>query len=223
MTGVDLIRRKHQLKTFGLTTPLVTKADGGKFGKTESGAIWLSPEHTSPYAFYQFWLNAADADIPKYLKLFTLLPHEELARLTAEHEQNPRARTAHHALAAHVTKLVHRTDAREQTQAATAALFSGDVSGLTKSALDEVFQNAPSVTLAKARIEGAGLPLVELLVEAAVVKSKREARELLTSNAIAVSARKADPDTAITAEWLLHGEVALIRRGKKSWHVVRFQ
>jgi tyrosyl-tRNA synthetase len=222
VAGVDLIRRKKQVEAFGLTVPLVTKADGGKFGKTESGAVWLSPEYTSPYAFYQFWLNTADADVPKYLKTFTLLPLAEIERLTAEHAQNPGARVAHRALAAHVTELVHGAAAREHAQAATAALFSGDVCGLSKSALEEVFQHAPSVTLAKSRIEGAGLPLVELLVEAAVVKSKREARELLASNAIAVSARKAEPETAITADWLLHGEVALIRRGRKTWHVVRF-
>jgi tyrosyl-tRNA synthetase len=201
----------------------VTKADGGKFGKTESGAVWLSPEYTSPYAFYQFWLNASDADVPKYLNIFTLLPHSEIANLLREHETNPGARTAHRALASHVTELVHGVAAREQAQAATAALFSGDVAALSKSALEEVFHNAPSVTLAKSRLEGVGLPLVELLVEAAVVKSKREARELLSSNAIAVSARKAEPDSAITADWLLHGEIALIRRGKKAWHVVRFR
>ncbi|HEY4157019.1 MAG TPA: tyrosine--tRNA ligase [Polyangiaceae bacterium] len=223
VAGVDLIRRKRQAEAFGLTAPLVTKADGGKFGKTESGAVWLSPAYTSPYAFYQFWLNASDADVPKYLNIFTLLPPPEIANLLREHEANPGARTAHRALASHVTELVHGIAAREQAQAATAALFSGDVAGLSKSALEEVFHNAPSVTLAKSRLEGAGLPLVELLVEAAVVKSKREARELLSSSAIAVSARKAEPDSAITTDWLLHGEIALIRRGKKAWHVVRFR
>ncbi|MES1173418.1 MAG: tyrosine--tRNA ligase [Myxococcales bacterium] len=219
--GIDLIRRKHQAEAFGLTAPLVTKADGTKFGKTEAGAIWLHESRTSAYAFYQFWLNSADSDVLKYLKIFTFLPHDEIERLSAEHAANPGARAAHKALAEHVTELLHGAEGLAHAKNATQALFSGDVGSLPKATLEEVFQSAPSVTLDKSKLEGDGLPAVDFLVEAGVAKSKREARELLTGNAIAISGRKADADTRVTQDWLLFGEIALVRRGKKSWSVVR--
>ena len=221
--GIDLIRRKHQAEAFGLTAPLVTKADGTKFGKTESGAIWLHESRTSAYAFYQFWLNTADADIVKYLKIFTFLPHSEIVRLEAEHTANPGARAAHRALAEHVTELLHGAEGLAQARAATQALFSGDVTSLSRQTLEELFQTTPSVTLAKSKLEGEGIPAVDFLVEAGVVKSKREAREFLSSGAILISSRKADAETRVTSEWLLFGEIALVRRGKKNWHVARFE
>jgi tyrosyl-tRNA synthetase len=221
--GIDLIRRKHQAEAFGLTAPLVTKSDGSKFGKTESGAIWLSEARTSPYAFYQFWLNTPDADVLKYLKIFSFLAHEEIERLSAEHQSNPGARAAHRALAEHLTELLHGASGLAHARNASQALFSGDVSSLPRATLEELFQSAPSVKLAKSRLEGEGIPVVDFLVEAAVVKSKREARELLSTNAVMISSRKADADTRVTPEWLLFGEIALVRRGKKTWHVVRFE
>ncbi len=221
--GIDLIRRKHHAEAFGLTAPLVTKADGTKFGKTETGAIWLSEDRTSPYAFYQFWLNSPDADVLKYLKIFSFLPHEEILRLSAEHGQNPGARSAHRALAEHMTELLHGATGLAHARSASQALFSGDVGSLPRATLEELFQNAPSIKLPKARLDGEGVSAIDFLVEAGVVKSKREARELLSSNAIMISARKADAETRITAEWLLFGEIALIRRGKKTWHVARFE
>jgi tyrosyl-tRNA synthetase len=221
--GIDLIRRKHQAEAFGLTAPLVTKADGGKFGKTESGAIWLSETRTSPYAFYQFWLNTPDADVVKYLKIFSFLGHEELTRLAAEHDANPGARAAHRALAEHMTALLHGESGLAHAKNASQALFSGDVGSLPRATLEELFQSAPSVTLPKARLEGEGAAAIDFLVEAGVVKSKREARELLSTSAIMISARKADAETRVTSEWLLFGEIALIRRGKKTWHVARFE
>ncbi|HEY3665788.1 MAG TPA: tyrosine--tRNA ligase, partial [Polyangiaceae bacterium] len=221
--GIDLIRRKHHAEAFGLTAPLITKADGTKFGKTESGAIWLSEDRTSPYAFYQFWLNSPDADVLKYLKIFSFLPHEEIVRLGAEHEANPGARTAHRALAEHMTELLHGADGLSHARAASQALFSGDVASLPRATLEELFQSAPSVKLAKSRLDGEGLPAIDFLVDAAVVKSKREARELLSANAIMISARKADAETRITSDWLMFGEIALIRRGKKTWRVARFE
>jgi len=223
VSGIDLIRRKHQAEAFGLTAPLVTKADGGKFGKTETGAIWLDRTRTSAYAFYQFWLNTADADVIKFLKIYTFLDHAEILRLTSEHEANPGARAAHRALAEHVTELVHGAEGLARARAATQALFSGDVASLPRATLEELFESAPAVTLPKARLEGEGIPAVDFLVEAGVVKSKREAREFLSTNAISISARKADAETRVTTDWLLFGEIALIRRGKKNWHVARFE
>ncbi|HYQ00483.1 MAG TPA: tyrosine--tRNA ligase [Polyangiaceae bacterium] len=223
VSGIDLIRRKHQAEAFGLTAPLVTKSDGGKFGKTETGAIWLDQTRTSAYAFYQFWLNTADADVLKFLRIYSFLDHAEILRLTAEHEANPGARAAHRALANHVTELVHGSDGLARARTATQALFSGDVASLPRETLEELFQSAPTVTLPKARLEGEGVPAADFLVEAGVVKSKREAREFLSNNSITISARKADLETRVTADWLLFGEIALVRRGKKNWHVARFE
>ncbi|HEX6272624.1 MAG TPA: tyrosine--tRNA ligase [Polyangiaceae bacterium] len=223
VAGVDLVRRTERAETFGLTHPLVTKSDGTKFGKTESGAVWLAPDRTSPYAFYQFWLNTADADVGKYLAFYTFLPPEEIQKLVAEHAANPGARAAQRALAASVTKLVHGDDALAQAEAAAGALFSGKVTGLSKSMLDEVFASAPASLLAKSRLAGDGAGLVELLVEAAVVKSKREAREFLEQGAILLNGERAAADARLTSAALLYGEIALVRRGKKSWHVLRFQ
>jgi tyrosyl-tRNA synthetase len=222
VAGVDLIRRTQQREAFGLTTPLVTKADGGKFGKTESGAIWLAAERTSPYAFYQFWVNAADADVPKFLRTFTFFPHEEILRLEAEHRENPGARAAHRALAQHMTELLHGVEGLAQAQKATEALFSGNVAELSQAVIADLFGSAPSVALAKEKLVGDGYPAVELLVDGGVVKSKREAREFLGNGAILINGRTPGPDDRLTAEWLLHGEVLLIRRGRKIWHVARF-
>jgi tyrosyl-tRNA synthetase len=222
VAGVDLIRRTQQKVAFGLTTPLITKADGGKFGKTESGAIWLSPERTSPYAFYQFWVNAEDADVPKFLRTFTFLSHEQILRLEAEHRENPGARSAHRALAQHMTELVHGAEGLIQAQNASEALFSGKVSELSHASIAELFGSAPVSSLPKARLEGEGYAAIELLVDSAVVKSKREAREFLGNGAILLNGRVATPDTRVSTDWLLHGEVLLIRRGKKTWHLARF-
>ncbi|HEV8247377.1 MAG TPA: tyrosine--tRNA ligase [Polyangiaceae bacterium] len=221
VAGVDFIRRTQQAEAFALTAPLITKADGTKFGKTEKGAVWLTPERTSPYAFYQFWLNTADAEIPKYLKTFTLFEHARIEELIAEHERDPGARVAHKALAAHVTELLHGKDGLERAEAATGALFSGDVAGLARDTLEELFGSAPSASIPKARLSGEGLDVVDLLVEGQVVKSKREAREFLANGAILINGEKATPELRLKPEHLLHGEILLIRRGKKNWHVVR--
>ncbi|MEO6602386.1 MAG: tyrosine--tRNA ligase, partial [Polyangiaceae bacterium] len=144
-------------------------------------------------------------------------------RLSAEHDANPGARVAHRALAEQVTELLHGAEGLAHARSATQALFSGDVATLPRETLEELFQSAPSVTMSKAKLEGEGLPAIDFLVEAGVVKSKREAREFLSTNAIMISARKADAATRVTTDWLLFGDIALIRRGKKTWHVARFE
>jgi tyrosyl-tRNA synthetase len=222
VAGVDLIRRTQQREAFGLTTPLVTKADGGMFGKTEGGAIWLAAERTSPYAFYQFWINAADADVPKFLRTFTFFSHEEIQRLEAEHAQNPGARVAHKALAQHMTELLHGAEGLAQAQQATEALFSGNVAELSQSSITDLFGSAPTASLSKEKLGGGGYPAADLLVDAGVVKSKREAREFLGNGAILMNGRTPGAEERIEPTWLLHGEVLLIRRGKKIWHVARF-
>jgi tyrosyl-tRNA synthetase len=223
VAGLDLIRRIDRAEAFGLTHPLVTKADGTKFGKTESGSVWLSPDRTSPYAFYQFWLNTADADVEKYLCFYTFLPVAEIRAAVAEHAANPGARNAQRLLAQSLTRLVHGEDALAQAEAATQALFSGEVAGLTKPVLDEVFASTESSELPKTRLAGDGAPLVDVLVDAKVAKSKREAREFLENGAISLNGERASLDARLTQASLLHGEVVLVRRGRKVWHVLRFR
>lgn len=207
---------------FGLTWPLVTKSDGGKFGKTETGAIWLTKERTSPYAYFQFWLNAADGDVVRFLKTFTFLPQAEIAALEEKVKNSPGEREAQRTLAREATKIVHGESEMQQAEAAAKALFSGDIAGLSPSLLDEVFASAPSVTLAKTRLEGEGVALLDLLVEINAVASKREAKEFLGNGSVSINGQKASPDHKLKTTDLLHGRVIAIRRGKKNWHVTRW-
>jgi tyrosyl-tRNA synthetase len=215
----EKLRTKH---CFGLTNPLVTKADGGKFGKTESGAIWLTAERTSPYAYYQFWLNAADADVIKFLKLFTLLSREEVLALEAAHAANPGAREAHRALAHHATALLHGEHEAANAANAATALFSGEVAALPKALLQEVLAEVPSSDHARASLDAEGVALVELLVETGLAKSKRESREFLANGSVSVNGRKVGPDDRLTGADLLHAELIALRRGKKAWHLTRW-
>ena len=198
----------------------MTKADGGKFGKTETGAVWLTADRTSPYAFFQFWLNAADADVENFLKFFTLLPAERVDELVAIHEAEPHRREAHRVLAQEATALVHGADAAAQAEAAGKALFSGDVAGLDLATLEEVFAEVPSSTMSADQIAAAPA-LLDVLVETGLAKSKRESREFLQNGAVSINGNKAPADGALATDQLLHGSVILIRRGKKAWHVVR--
>lgn len=222
VAGVDLIRRTQQRESFGLTVPLITKADGTKFGKTETGNLWLTPERTSPYSFFQFWVNAADADVSKYLRTFTFFSHDEILQLESEHQTNPGGRVAHRALAKHMTELVHGAEGLAHAQSATDALFSGNVAELSPATIADLFGSAPASTLAKGKLADPGYPVVDLLVDGGVVKSKREAREFLGNSAILINGRTPAAEGNVDSSWLLHDEVLLIRRGKKVWHVVRF-
>ena len=230
VAGADLIRRVHAAATdgheaphcFGLTCPLVTKADGGKFGKTESGAIWLTRERTSPYAMYQFWLNVADEDVVKFLKLFTLLSREEIESLAATHAERPGAREAHRALAHHATALLHGEDEALAAANAAKALFSGAVAELPKELLEEVLAEVPSSEHAKSKLEGEGAAVLDLLLATGLAKSKREAREFLTNGSVSVNGHKVGLEDRLTAANLLHGEMIALRRGKKAWHVTRW-
>ncbi len=221
VAGIDLARRTDQVELFGLTAPLVTKADGGKFGKTEQGAVWLTPERTSPYAYYQFWLNAADDDVAKFIKVYTLLPRPEIEQILSEHEQDRGRRVAQKALAEWATRFMHGEEGLQNALKATQALFSGDVSGLDAASLKEAFANAPSTEHQLSSL-ATGLDLVELLPQTTLAKSKREAREFLTNGAISLNGEKVTADTRLTKAQLLHGELALLRRGRKNWHVTRW-
>ncbi len=211
-----------EYEAYGLTCPLVTKADGGKFGKTETGAIWLTRERTSPYAMYQFWLNVADEDVVKFLKLFTLLGREEIEALATTHAEKPGAREAHRALAHHATALLHGEDEAVAAANAAKALFSGAVAELPKELLEEVLAEVPSSEHARSGLEGEGAAVLDLLLDTKLAKSKREAREFLTNGSVSVNGRKVGLDDRLTTTDLLHGEMIALRRGKKAWHVTRW-
>ena len=229
VAGTDLIRRMAGgdgpaagAPAFGLTWPLVTKADGTKFGKTESGAIWLTPERTSPFAYMQFWLNAADADVGRFLRTFTFVPRAEVERLEHETRTNPGAREAQRVLAREATAIVHGRDAMERAEAAGKALFSGEVAGLPEATFLEVLSAAPSSDRARAELDGAGANLLDLLVATGLAGSKREAKEFVQAGSVSINGKKASADTNVTAADLLHGRYTALRRGKKLWHLIRW-
>lgn len=218
VAGVDLTRRLHQREVFGLTAPLLTKSDGGKFGKTESGAIWLTADYTTPYAFYQFWMNAADDDIARFTRVFSFFPLPEIERRLQEHAANPGARVAQRLLAEELTQMLHGESGLSDARAASEALFSGNVRELSAQLLDDAFAGAPRTELPREALTA--LPLLDLLVTTGVCKSKREARQFLDSGAVSLNGVRASADRLLSPSDLLHGKLLLVRRGKKTWHVV---
>jgi tyrosyl-tRNA synthetase len=235
VSGVDIIRRLEGLtadggpRAFGLTAPLLTRADGGKFGKSEKGAIWLSHHRpsgepgTSPYAYYQFWLNAADADVRRYLLTFTDIPVPEIEELCLRHASAPHEREAQRRLAREATTLLHGAEAMAQAEAAARSLFEGNVRELDEATLEEVFALAPATEHPLAELTGDGALLVDVLARTSLAKSKSDARKHLEAGAISVNGERVDGiGTRLTAQNLLHGKVALLRRGKKAWHVTRW-
>lgn len=217
--GLELIRKSEEdAKAFGLTVPLVTKADGTKFGKTEGGAIWLDPEKTSPYEFYQFWINTDDRDVIKYLKYFTFLSHEEINELAASAKEAPEKREAQKALAAAMTTLVHGEEALEQAIRISQALFSGSISELTAEEIKQGFKDVPSYTHT-----GKNIGLIDLLVESKISPSKRQAREDISNGAIYLNGeREQDLQKTVGAEDRIEGQFTVIRRGKKKYTLIQY-
>lgn len=232
VSGADLIRREgaaHAQGTtasapeaFAITTPLVTKADGTKFGKTESGAVWLTAERTSPYAYYQFWLNAADADAERFLKVFTLLSVEQIAATMAEQAANPGARPAQRLLAREATDLLHGKPERDKAEVAAAALFSGDIAALDEKTLGDVFAAVPNSEHSRIGLMREGVAAIDLLVDAKICKSKSEARQALSDGSISANGKKVAIDARFTVADLLHDKTIAIRRGKKNWYVTKW-
>lgn len=220
-TGAELIRRKLSGEVFALTCPLITKADGGKFGKTESGNVWLDPRYTSPYKFYQFWLNVSDADAEKYLKIFTFLSKDEIEELVREHNENPGARPLQKRLAKEVTTMVHSEKDYEAAVEASQILF-GNNTGEALKALDEqtlldIFDGVPRFAVSKAELE-AGIPVLDLLaVKATVFPSKGEARKMIQGGGVSINKEKlTDPAATIDTTALLGGKYLHIQKGKKN-------
>ncbi|WP_169165758.1 tyrosine--tRNA ligase [Cellulomonas taurus] len=212
LSGVELIRKSEQTTVHAMTTPLITKADGTKFGKSEGGAIWLDPEMMSPYAFYQFWLNVDDAEVVGFLKVFTFRTQEEIAELERLTTERPAAREAQRALAYDVCSLVHGTDATDKVIAASRALFGGgDLSELDAATLGAATAELPT---AEVRV---GDPIVDVLAATGIVPSKGAARRAIAEGGAYVNNRKVTDDAAtVSADDLLHGRWVLVRRGKRT-------
>lgn len=223
VSGVDLIRRIHGAPAFAVTTPLITKADGTKFGKSESGAVWLTADRTSPYAFHQFWLNADDADVIRFLKVFTFRTRDEIEQLESELATNPSGRVAQRTLADDVTSWLHGDDARRRAEAAGRALFTGAVRDLDAPTIAEVFADVPSSDHDAGALDGEGADLVEVLVTTGLATSKRQAREFLDAGSVLVNGDRAGGERRLHRDDLLHGTTVLLRRGKKLWHVSRWR
>lgn len=221
-TGTELIRRKSSGQAFALTCPLITKADGGKFGKTESGNIWLDPERTSPYAFYQFWLNTSDEDAEKYVKIFTLLSKEEIAEITVAHNEAPHQRLLQRTLAESITKLVHSEEALQSAIDASQILFGKGTTETLKK-LDEstflsVFEGVPQSEITK---EDLLLPPLDLLADkAGIFTSKGEARRMIKENAISVNGNKIKDNYDFSTAELLNGKYILVQKGKKKYFIL---
>ncbi len=215
--GTELIRRADGGRAFGLTVPLVTNADGSKFGKTEQGTIWLSPERTSPYEFYQFWIGSDDRSVVSYLKTFTFLSHDEIRDLEKAVEENPGQREAQRKLAELVTELVHGKDAAQKAERISRALFYGELTNLLEDEIEQAFHDVPTHTM-----ESAESPLIDLLVDASVASSKRQARQDITSGAIYLNGERCtDLEHTVRKADGLHGRYIVIRRGKSKYTLVQ--
>jgi tyrosyl-tRNA synthetase len=218
-SGLDLIRKKEgpEAKAFGLTIPLMLKADGTKFGKTAGGAIWLDPNKTTPFEFYQFWANTDDRDVVKYLKYFTFLSKEEIEELARKVETEPHKREAQKALAEEMTRFVHGEELLEQAKRITAALFSGDIKSLTADEIEQGFKEMPTFEAAKESKN-----IVDWLVDLGIEPSKRQAREDINNGAISMNGeRVTDLTLEVTADHAIGGRFIIIRKGKKNYSLVK--
>jgi len=219
--GTDLCRKKLAKTVYGLTLPLITNADGTKFGKTEAGAIWLDPKRTSVYRFYQFWINVDDRDAVRYLKYFTFLSSEEIEALEKKHAENPGTRQAHKALAKFVTDMIHGEAATQEAIRASEILFGGDLKGIAESTFNEIVGEVPTKQIEKQKFNDAGIPLVELLVEAGLCPSKGQARKDIEGGGVNINnVRETNLQRAVTANDLLFDRHLLLRKGKKNYAVV---
>ena len=221
--GIDLARRLRSVQLYGITFPLLTKSDGTKMGKTASGALWLSAEKTSPYHFYQYWINLDDSDAAGCLRFFTDLPKAKIESLVAEHEKAPERREAQRRLAVELTKLVHGAVGLETAQRATEIFFGAEISKLDDDQLGQIFADVPSKELALARLEGDGLSLIDALVESGLAKSKGEARRTITQGGAYVNNRRLEAiDAQLGPGELASQSVMVLRSGKKRYALLRF-
>ncbi len=220
--GIDLARRLRGVQLYGITCPLLTRADGSKMGKTESGAVWLSPHKTSPYQFYQYWINVDDADVGKCLKYLTDLDRAQIEQLLQEHGSNPQQRIAQRRLATELTRLVHGEAGLQIAQQATQIFFGGEIGQLTGEQIEAIFADVPSTQLPRSLLDPPGLPVVDALLAVGLVKSKSEARRLISQGGAYVNNRMvASQDATLGQEDLLAGAAVVLRAGKKNYALLR--
>ena len=220
--GTDLIRKKTGSTAWGWTFPLITKADGTKFGKTEGGAVWLDPEKTSPYKFYQFFINTEDAQVVEYLKKFTFLSRAEIEEFEVHHLENPHRREAHKALAREVTRIVHGQDALDAAIKASEILFGAEIGETSEETFKDVVGEVPTKEITASQLEADGNTLIELLVHSGLCPSKGQARKDIQGGGIYVNNVKSpDITRAITSSDLLFGKYLLLRKGKRSYTVLK--
>ena len=220
--GIDLCRRKLAHPVYGLTLPLLTNADGSKFGKTVAGAVWLDPAKTSVYRFYQFWIRADDRDVIRHLKFFTFFTREEIADLESKLAANPGAREAQRALAKSVTDLVHGEAATLEAQRASEILFGGSLDGISEATFSELLGEVPTKEIERSKLNADGLPLVELLVLADLSPSKGQARKDLEGGGVYLSnIRETETQRSVAHQDLLFGKYLLLRKGKKNYAILR--
>jgi tyrosyl-tRNA synthetase len=220
--GVELIRKVSRGVAYGLTTPLVTKADGTKFGKTESGTVWLDPSMTSPYRLYQFLLRSEDAVVGAYLRFFTFLCHDEIVALDEETADRPERRSAQRALAREVVGLVHGTGEVDRAERASVALFGEEIAGLDEQTLLEVVEDAPSSAASRHALAGRGLSLVDALVSTGLASSRGEARRTIAQGGAYVNnKRESDEARLLGPDDLLHDRYVVLRRGRRDYHLLR--
>ncbi|TAH13286.1 MAG: tyrosine--tRNA ligase [Sphingobacteriia bacterium] len=224
VTGTELIRRKTGGEAFAFTCPLITKADGGKFGKTEKGNVWLDPEKTSPYQFYQFWLNASDEDATKWIKIFTLLPKQEIELLIAEHQAAPHLRALQKKLAEEITCFVHSREDYEFAVKASEILFGNAathvLNSLNEKQLLQVMDGVPTATIERTALTG-GYDIINFLTETAIFPSKGEAKKMVQAGGIAINKTKISTDkSTIELTDLLQNKYILIQKGKKNYYLV---
>jgi len=223
--GIDLTRRMNQQQAFGITLPLVTKADGSKFGKTESGTIWLDAAKTSPYAFYQFWLNSADEDVYSYLRLFTFLEQDAIETIEATDAESTGRRSAQGILAAETTRLVHGEAGLAAAQRISEALFSGELAGLSESDLDQLALDGLPAT----EVSAASIGLLDALVDTGLAQTPRgeitlgQARKFVQGNAVSVNGQKiSDTEAVLDRANTMHGRFHVLKRGKKLFHLLKW-
>lgn len=223
VAGVELIRRARGQKAHALVYPLLTRADGSKFGKTAEGtSVWLSPTRTSPYRFYQYWFNTDDADVGTFLKQFTWLKAAEIAELESLVEEQPERREAQRRLAREVTRMIHGETALARAEQATAALFGGDISGLDAADIEDIFAEVPSSEIGAAALSDGGVAVVDLLVGSGLASSKADARRKIQGGGIYLNNRRvSDAAATATAEEAIDGQFLVLRQGKRQYHLVR--